>query len=263
MSCGPTSKAPGVASRSAPSSDWAPSSGSSCPSRWPSCAALLVEAGGQRFALPFHRVVLSQAYDAVSQSHAEGRPVVWVENQPVTISALTKTLGLGGSETAGGPVVVLADGARRHAFHVDQLVGQRDVVLKGLSPVVLRVPTVAGASVEPDGSILVVLDPPGLIARAQHADRVAVLAPVENAGVGPRPRVLVVDDALTVRELQRSILQRAGFDVRVAVDGSQALSKLAEEPTDLVLTDIEMPIMDGFALTAAIRAHPRWPTSRC
>ena len=72
----------------------------------------------------------------------------------------------------------------------------------------------------------------------------------------PRRRILVVDDALTVRELQRSILERAGFDVRVASDGRQALAKLAEEPADLVLTDIEMPNMDGFALTEAIRAHP-------
>jgi two-component system chemotaxis sensor kinase CheA len=69
-------------------------------------------------------------------------------------------------------------------------------------------------------------------------------------------RILVVDDALTVRELQRGILERAGFAVRVASDGSEALAKLAEEPSDLVLTDVEMPIMDGFELTRAIRAHP-------
>ena len=71
-----------------------------------------------------------------------------------------------------------------------------------------------------------------------------------------RRRILVVDDALTIRELQRSILERAGFDVRVATDGIQALANLAEGPSDLVLTDIEMPNMDGFALTEAIRAHP-------
>ena len=59
-----------------------------------------------------------------------------------------------------------------------------------------------------------------------------------------------------MRELQRSILERAGFEVRVAIDGSDALSKLAEEPSDLVLSDIEMPNLDGFGLTEAIRAHP-------
>ena len=68
--------------------------------------------------------------------------------------------------------------------------------------------------------------------------------------------MLVVDDALTVRELQRSILERAGFEVRTAVDGRQALAMLREAPADLVLTDVEMPHLDGFGLTAAIRAQP-------
>ena len=102
------------------------------------------------------------------------------------------------------------------------------------------------------------LDPPGLIQRARQqaaatpdsADRTS--AP----DASPSRRILVVDDALTVRELQRSILERAGFAVRVACDGIEALALLAEEPSDLVLTDIEMPRMDGFALTEAIRAHP-------
>jgi CheY-like chemotaxis protein len=66
--------------------------------------------------------------------------------------------------------------------------------------------------------------------------------------------VLVVDDALTIRELQRSILERAGYGVVTAVDGQDALRRLAEEAVDLVLTDVEMPVMDGFALTEAIRA---------
>jgi two-component system chemotaxis sensor kinase CheA len=69
--------------------------------------------------------------------------------------------------------------------------------------------------------------------------------------------VLVVDDTMTVRELQRSILERAGFGVSTAADGQEALARLAERPVDLVLTDIEMPRMDGLELTAAIRRHPR------
>jgi two-component system chemotaxis sensor kinase CheA len=68
--------------------------------------------------------------------------------------------------------------------------------------------------------------------------------------------LLVVDDALTVRELQRTILERAGYRVRLASDGIEALALLAQEPSDLVLTDVEMPRMDGFELTEAIRAHP-------
>lgn len=216
---------------------------------------LLIEAGGQRFALPFHRVVLSQADVPASHLHSEGRPVVLVEDQPVPLSGLADTLGVASGEQVTGPVVVLADTSRRHAFQVDQLVGQRDVVLKGLSLLLPPTPAVAGASVEPDGSVLVVLDPPGLIQRARQSIRVSsVPAQVHHPDV-PCWRVLVVDDALTVRELQRSILERAGFQVRVASDGRQAMSMLAQEPSDLVLTDVEMPEMDGFALTEAIRAH--------
>ena len=182
--------------------------------------------------------------------------MVLVDEQPVAVSTLAETLGIGPDQPADGPVVVVADTSRRHAFHIDRLVGQRDVVLKGLNRLVLGVPAVAGASVEPDGTIMLVLDPPGLIARARLSQRGVDASPNGHLAAGPRLRVLVVDDALTIRELQRSILERAGFEVRVAADGRQALARLAEEPTDLVLTDVEMPIMDGIALTEAIRATP-------
>jgi two-component system chemotaxis sensor kinase CheA len=172
----------------------------------------------------------------------------------VPVSTLTETLGIDPAGTGGGPIVVLADTARRHAFRIDRLVGQRDVVLKGLSRLLPHLPAVAGASIEPDGSVLLVLDPPGLIERALQAGRTAV-APAPPAATRPG-RILVVDDALTVRELQRSILERAGFEVRVATDGRDALARLAEEPSDLILTDIEMPNLDGFGLTEAVRADP-------
>jgi two-component system chemotaxis sensor kinase CheA len=151
--------------------------------------------------------------------------------------------------------VVLSDASRRHAFQVDLLAGQRDVVIKGLSRLLPHLPAIAGSSVEPDGSILVVLDPPGLIHRARQAPHPT--AEVRIAAPQARPaRILVVDDALTVRELQRNILERAGFDVRLATDGLQALQTLDDEPIDLILTDLEMPNMDGFAFTEAVRAHP-------
>jgi len=220
---------------------------------------LLVEAAGQNFALPFHRVRLSQAHEPGKIAHAEGRPVVWVDGHAIPVQGLAETLGITVMEAIEGPVVVLADTSRRHAFQVSQLIGQRDVVIKALNPLLPHLPAVAGASVEPDGSILVVLDPPGLIQRALRASRTnGPSAPVETTypSRSTRRSILVVDDALTVRELQRSILERAGFEVRVATDGNQAMSNLAERRCDLVLTDIEMPNMDGFALTEAIRAHP-------
>jgi two-component system chemotaxis sensor kinase CheA len=217
---------------------------------------LLVEVSGRKFALPFHRVLLTQARQADTVTHAEGRPAMLVDSLPVPVDGLDETLGLLGDSSGDGPFVVLADAARRHAFGVDRLIGQRDVVIKALSPLLPHLPAVAGASVEADGSILVVLDPPGLIQRArQLARRSTVTTSLPDRRVH-RHSVLVVDDALIIRELQRGILERAGYDVRVASDGQQALARLAEERSDLVITDVEMPNMDGFALTEAIRAHP-------
>jgi two-component system chemotaxis sensor kinase CheA len=149
-------------------------------------------------------------------------------------------------------------------------VGQRDVVVRGLEGLIPHSECIAGASVEPDGSILFVLDVPALLQRSRLARPAEAVTPAAGAphtaavaaAVAPvaaaRASLLVVDDALTLRELQRSILVRAGYDVRTANDGREALARLAERPADLVLTDLEMPNLDGFGLTAAIRSDPRW-----
>ncbi len=120
--------------------------------------------------------MLSLPADPGEHAHAEGRTVVVVDGRPVPLSVLAETLGVDGGRSPAGPIVVLAETAHRHAFQVDRLVGQRDVVVKGLSRLLPPLPVVAGASVEPDGSVLLVLDPPGLIQRARHSGRPAATA---------------------------------------------------------------------------------------
>ncbi|MEP7112541.1 MAG: response regulator [Ilumatobacteraceae bacterium] len=219
---------------------------------------LLVEVAGQRFALPSHRIAVVQSEEGTTLLHAEGRPMLQLNGVPVQISNLAEVLGVTSSRTGSGTYVIVNGALGQHAFLVDALVGQRDVVVKGLGALVPRIDVLAGASIESDGSILLVLDPPGLIERSRRdggrsADNIDVaLGPPRRSG-----RLLVVDDALTVRELQRTILERAGFDVTVAGDGIEALAHLENEVFDLVLTDVEMPRMDGFALTERIRAHPK------
>jgi two-component system, chemotaxis family, sensor kinase CheA len=197
--------------------------------------------------------------NAPVEDTGDGRRVMWMGDQPIAVSEMSRALG---SDTEGrGPVLVLTAITRRHAFRVDQLVGQRDVLVKGMGGLLPRFDTLTGVSVEPDGSILLVLDANGLIdagrrenARTRAAEPVIEGSPVRAHGF--RARLLVVDDALTVRELQRSILERAGYDVHTASDGQEALARISEAPFDLVLTDVEMPRMDGFSLTEAIRAQP-------
>ncbi|MCU1388561.1 MAG: sensor histidine kinase CheA associated with MCPs of class [Ilumatobacteraceae bacterium] len=218
---------------------------------------LLVDAAGRRFALPLHQVVIVQSEDQSILSHAEGRQVLMMDSLPVPVADLAQLLGMESTRTGPATYVVLNANTGRCAFAVDALVGQRDVVVKGFGALMPRLEVVAGASVEPDGSILVVLDPSGLVNRSRRdTSRNTEQHSTAPETMRRRGRLLVVDDALTVRELQRTILQRAGFDVRVAVDGMEALERLAEETFDLVLTDVEMPRMNGFELTEHIRALP-------
>jgi two-component system chemotaxis sensor kinase CheA len=218
---------------------------------------LLVEAGGQRFALPLQRVALAQAEATTTIIHAEGRRMIDVDGEPVPVCELAEMLAVPSTRVGPGTFVVVNGTVGRAAFVVDALVGQRDVVVKGLSALVPRLEVFAGTSIEPDGAILMVLDPPGLIERSRRGGaRSAIATAVPTRPQRRSGNVLVVDDALTVRELQRTILERAGFAVTVAGDGVEALKHLAEGQYDLVMTDVEMPRMDGFALTEHIRAHP-------
>lgn len=214
---------------------------------------LVVRCGARRYALPAQAVLTAVNAGDPATLHAGGRQMVMAGGRAVPVTDLEVLLGTG--EGGGqGPALVLTGATRSHAVRVDALEGQRDVVLKSLGGLMPDLDVVAGAAIEADGSVLVVLEPGALIERARRIHRPA---PVVAAPPVARPgrSVLVVDDALTVRELQRSILMRAGYDVRTAGDGLEALSRLAERPADLVLTDVEMPRMDGFALTEAIRAH--------
>lgn len=218
---------------------------------------LLIETAGQRFALPLHRVALATSQATTTLLHAEGRQAIELDGQPVPVFDMAEVLGLPATHTGTGTYVIVNGTVGRRAFLVDQLVGQRDVVIKGLSALVQRLDVIAGTSIEPDGSILLVLDAAGLIERSRRNGTRSVDDVVATGHRHRRSgRLLVVDDALTVRELQRTILERAGFDVTVAIDGIEALTHLENDVFDLVLTDVEMPRMDGFALTERIRAHP-------
>jgi two-component system chemotaxis sensor kinase CheA len=222
---------------------------------------LVVNSAGQAYAIPLHSVRAVLRTEAASAATVGGRAMTMFDGRPVPISSLASVLGTGNG--SDGPAVVISGLTRSHALRVDQLVDQRDVVVKGLGELIPRLPAVAGAGVEPDGSILLVLEAAGLIERARRAEGVVHIHPRQGAGLAPEatpPRdaatVLVVDDALTVRELQRSIFEHAGYRVQVAANGEEALARMAEERPDLVLTDVEMPTMDGFTLTERIRAHP-------
>ena len=225
---------------------------------------LLVEAAGRRFGVPMHSVVSAEAA-GWSEDHVEGQVVIRVRDTILPVSDLAATLGVtagqGGAPASDSPAVVVASMTRRHAFRVDALLGQRNVVVKDLGRLLPRLALLAGASLEPDGSILLVLDVSGLVDRARWARSGGAGRPAPSptpavpAPAGPAS-VLVVDDTAVVRELERSILEEAGYRVRTAANGRLALAALADTPADLVVTDVEMPNCDGLELTRAIRGQP-------
>jgi chemosensory pili system protein ChpA (sensor histidine kinase/response regulator) len=158
-------------------------------------------------------------------------------------------------------VLLLRSGIQRIALHVDELIGNQEIVVKTVNPQLARVPGVAGATVLADGSIVLIANPVQL---AQHAR----LAPAKTALPAPAefvepemksvaPIVMVVDDSLTVRKITSRLLEREGYQVLTAKDGVDALQQLKDTLPAVMLVDIEMPRMDGFDLTKNVRGDPR------
>jgi two-component system chemotaxis sensor kinase CheA len=213
---------------------------------------LIVSISGQSFALPLQGIV--RMLEAQHVQVVSGRRLAVVDGRAIPVSDLAALLGLPSAEK--GPWVLLGTAESSHAFQVETVLRKRDVVVRGLTGRLRDLKSVSGASIEPNGSILLVLDVQNLLERANS---VSIAAEVANKPATPAPQlsVMVVDDAMMVRELQRSILERGGYTVRTASDGAEALGMLAELPADLVVTDVEMPNLDGLHLIQSIRRHPR------
>jgi two-component system chemotaxis sensor kinase CheA len=160
------------------------------------------------------------------------------------------------------PFFVLSQEGRSVALMADRLIDETELVAKGLGAPLKRVRHVSGAAVLGTGKVVVILNP-GDLFRSSYgnldvAPRVVaprVAAPKADA---PRRRVLVVDDSVMTRTLQRTILESAGYAVVVATDGAHALELLEATPVDAVVSDVEMPRMTGLELTATLRQDERW-----
>ena len=167
------------------------------------------------------------------------------------------------------PVVVFRSAAQRIAMHVDEVLGNREVVVKNLGPQLSGLPGLTGMSMLPSGAVVLIYNPVALAAvygkqaRTWSQDYLEQGAgrstgPIAPVQVAPRtPLILVVDDSITVRRVTQRLLLRDGYRVAMAADGLQALERLQEEIPAVVLSDIEMPRMDGFDLARNIRADER------
>ena len=177
------------------------------------------------------------------------------------------------------PVVIFRSAGQRIAVHVDEILGNQEVVVKNLGPQLSRLPGLTGMSVLASGAVVLIYNPVALVtvygeqARALRltalkpsagsptdassqttAGQAGAPMPSMMAGVTQVPLVMVVDDSITVRRVTQRLLKREGYRVVMAADGLQALERLQDEKPTVVLSDIEMPRMDGFDLARNIRA---------
>jgi CheY-like chemotaxis protein len=186
-----------------------------------------------------------------------GSPVVVRHGATLPLLDLGTALGVDGERDPKAAVVVRhAD--RSVAWAVDRLEGELELVVKDLGPFLGRLPLISGATIDGDGSVLCLVDLRELAGVGSPAGPLTMAAPEPVAPVGRKPRVLVVEDSVGVRELERAVLEAAGYVVETAVDGLDGSSRLTGAPADLVLTDVEMPGMDGFALTRQVRRTTGW-----
>ena len=225
--------------------------------------ALLFEAGGALYALPTGAI--ERVIRAEEPRHVGGRLLLEHDGVAVPVAVLAELLhgGARPSEVpTAGPgqpltVAIVGVGAQRVGLAIDRVVGEQEVVVKPLAYPLLRVRFVAGATILGSGQIVPILNVADLTRAAAHVSTSALVpqvAPAERR----RLRVLVADDSLTTRTLERYILEAAGFEVELAGDGIEAFSLLDARGCDVLVSDVDMPGLDGVALTAQIRQVPRF-----
>jgi two-component system chemotaxis sensor kinase CheA len=169
----------------------------------------------------------------------------------VPLSALLRRDAATADERQLWSTVLIRTSSSLLALGVDRLLGADSIVARALPDSAVIAPSVVGVALDVDGNPRLLLDPDALLsAAAELGDRVA-----------PRPRrkpfVLVVDDSLTTRMLEQSILESAGYEVELATSGEEGLLRALERPHDLFLVDVEMPGMDGFTFVEKVRADAR------
>ncbi|MCI3207228.1 MULTISPECIES: hybrid sensor histidine kinase/response regulator [Pandoraea] len=225
--------------------------------------SLLVEVAGEPYALPLANLSRTLALPQEHIDMLEGRPHFTLDGRQIgLVSAQQVLCGTEPSGVAGDqPVVVFGEGEARYGLAVDKFLGERMLVVQPLDARLGKVPNIAAGALAEDGSPLLIIDTADLVRSIAKAVEMGSLErlPMRAAQTSgrSRKRVLVVDDSLTVRELERKLLAARGYDVSVAVDGMDGWNAVRSETFDMVITDVDMPRMDGIELVTLIKRDAR------
>jgi two-component system sensor histidine kinase and response regulator WspE len=224
---------------------------------------LLVEVDGEPYAFPLAGIVRTLALPRENIELLEGRPHFRFENRQLGLMTAHEVLGRGESQLETGtlPVVVVGDRGEMYGLIVDRFLGERELVVRPLDPRLAKVKDISAAALMEDGSPVLIIDVADMVRSAEKLAAAGELRTLERRGASTdtrrRKRILVVDDSLTVRELERKLLDYHGYEVEIAVDGMDGWNAVRSDTFDLVVTDIDMPRMDGIELVTLIKKDVR------
>jgi chemosensory pili system protein ChpA (sensor histidine kinase/response regulator) len=223
--------------------------------------AVMLRAGTTIYAVP--SVMIDQVQEYKAGPYAEllaAGEVAWKDNR-YPLRSLLPLLGEIDTPTPPRqiPVLLLKSGVQRASIRVDEIIGNREVVVKTIGPQLSRLAGIAGATVLGNGQVVLILNPVQLVHREMATGQLAPIpaATPESLMVDQRSGsalVMVVDDSLTVRKITSRMLTREGYEVATAKDGVDALQQLQDIKPDCILLDVEMPRMDGFEFARNVRA---------
>ncbi|TRC73899.1 hybrid sensor histidine kinase/response regulator [Mesorhizobium sp. WSM4307] len=222
---------------------------------------LLVDVDGEPYAFPLAAISKTLKLQRMQISLLQGRPHFRLNDRQIGLVTAREVLNRGepGSSEPDALSVVVVDAGQGEAYGliVDRFLGERELVIRPLDPRFAKIKDISAAALMEDGSPVLIFDVDDLIRSVEKLASSGGFRALRRAAGGPEPgrrkRVLVIDDSLTVRELQRKMLGNHGYEVEVAVDGMDGWNAVRSGPFDLVVTDIDMPRMDGIELVTLIR----------
>jgi two-component system chemotaxis sensor kinase CheA len=228
--------------------------------------ALLLNVQGIVHALPIEYAPTSLLVSQDEISTIEGRETITWEGQTIPVANLADLLQLSNSpahifsakieqQTSDLRTCILVKvGEEQAGFFIDRLLNTQEVVIKPQSQLLKRVRNVTGATILPSGEVCMILNPPDLLKSLQNQTPSAVSIKPSKA-IQNKPVILLVEDSIYVRTQEQRLLEKAGYEVVTAVDGLDGYNRLKTRGFDAVISDVEMPNLDGFSLTAKIRQH--------